>query len=205
MTRGLIVVEGGEGSGKSTQVARLVARLQRAGLDVVPTFEPGGTDLGRSIRTLLLHGDGPVAPLTEALLLAADRAEHVETVVRPTLARGAYVVSDRFVPSSLVYQGVGRGLGVDTVEAMNAAATSGITPAVVVVLDVSDAVAADRVPEGRDRMERAGIEFHSRVRAAYRDLAAERGWFVVDGARDPDTVEEAVWAVVAPFVGPTPT
>jgi dTMP kinase len=201
----LIVLEGGEGSGKSTQAARLVERLRDAGLEVVQTFEPGGTEVGRSIRALLLHGDGPVASLTEALLMAADRAEHVETVVRPALARGAVVVCDRFVPSSLVYQGVGGGLGVDTVEAMNAVATVGITPAVVVVLDVSDAVAAERVPAARDRMERAGAGFHSRVRAAYRDLAADRGWVVVDGARDPDTVEAAVWSAVAGFVEPTPT
>ena len=203
MTGGLLIVlEGGEGSGKSTQVARLVERLRDAGLEVVQTFEPGGTEVGRSIRALLLHGAAPVASLTEALLMAADRAEHVETVVRPALARGAVVVCDRFVPSSLVYQGVGRGLGVDTVEAMNTVATVGITPAVVVVLDVSDAVAAERVPAARDRMERAGAGFHSRVRAAYRDLAADRGWVVVDGARDPDTVEAAVWSAVAGFVEP---
>ncbi len=200
MTGVLIVLEGGEGSGKSTQAARLVARLRGGGSDVVPTFEPGGTELGRSIRALLLHGAEPVAPLTEALLMAADRAEHVETVVRPALARGAHVVCDRFVPSSLVYQGVGRGLGVDAVDAMNRTATGGLVPAVVVVLDVTDAVAARRVPAARDRMERAGAGFHARVRAAYRDLAAERGWVVVDGTPDPDVVEAAVWSVVAPFV-----
>jgi dTMP kinase len=201
---GLIVVEGGEGSGKSTQAARLVARLERAGLDVVATFEPGGTELGATIRTLLLHGDEPVSPLAEALLMAADRAEHVEKVVRPALARGAYVVSDRFLPSSLAYQGVGRGLGVDVVEVVNAATTAGVEPAVVVVLDVSDAVAATRVPEARDRMERAGADFHARVRAAYRDLAGARGWVVVDGAGAVDVVEESVWAVVAPYVGSSP-
>lgn len=205
MTAGLIVVEGGEGSGKSTQVARLVARLQRAGLDVVPTFEPGDSVLGGSIRALLLDDDEPVAPMAEALLMAADRAQHVETVVRPALARGAYVVSDRYVPSSLVYQGVGRGLGVDVVEAINVAATGGVVPAIVVVLDVSDRVAALRVPEARDRMERAGPQFHARVRASYRELAGPRGWVVIDGAHDPDTVEEAVWAAVAPFVEPAPT
>ncbi len=201
MTGGLIVVEGGEGSGKSTQVARLVGRLGHEGHEAVGTFEPGGTQLGATIRGLLLHGDVPVAPITEALLMAADRAEHVETVVRPALARGALVVSDRFVPSSLVYQGVGRGLGVDVVEAINAPATAGVAPVVVVVLDVSDAVAAERVPAARDRMERAGVDFHSRVRAAYRELAGPRGWVVVDGVADADSVEAAVWAAVAPFVG----
>ncbi|MCU1458063.1 MAG: dTMP kinase [Actinomycetia bacterium] len=201
MSGALIVLEGGEGSGKSTQVARLAARLERAGHEAVSTFEPGDSELGGSIRGLLLDDtDEPVAPMAEALLMAADRAQHIEVVVRPALERGAYVVSDRFVPSSLVYQGVARGLGVDAVEAINTRATGGLEAAVVVVLDVSEAVAAARVPDARDRMERAGRAFHVRVREAYRELAGPRGWVVVDGSQDADAVEEAVWAAVAPFV-----
>ena len=120
MTRGrFVVLEGGEACGKTTQTRLLVARLRADGRDVVATFEPGKTRIGSQIRALLLDGRERIVPATEALLLAADRAEHVEEVVRPALERGADVVSDRYVPSSLAYQGVGRGLGVDRVEVVD--------------------------------------------------------------------------------------
>ena len=114
-TARFVVLEGGDATGKSTQVERLVAQLQSVGVDTVATFEPGATPIGARLRALVLEGDEPVDPIAEALLMAADRAEHVAEVVRPALARGAWVVSDRFVPSSLAYQGVGRGLGVPEV------------------------------------------------------------------------------------------
>jgi dTMP kinase len=192
-----IVLEGGEGSGKSTQTPRLVARLRAAGFDVHQTLEPGGTPLGRQIRSLLLHEDGPVDPIAEALLMAADRAEHVAEVIVPAIVRGTWVVSDRHTPSSLTYQGVGRGLGVDEVAAASAWATGGFEPDAVIVLDVDDAAADARLPAARDRMERAGADFHRDVRAAYRDLAAEYGWIVIDASAEPDAVEAAVWAAVA--------
>ena len=197
MTRGrFVVVEGGEASGKTTQVERLVARLQAAGREVVETFEPGATELGASIRGLLLDGPAALDPLAEALLLAADRAQHVAEVVRPALARGADVVSDRFVPSSLAYQGVARGLGVATIDELSRVATGGLEPDLVLVLDVGDDVAFDRRPVASDRMERAGSEFHGRVRSAYRSLAAERGWVLIDAGADPATVADRVWAAV---------
>jgi dTMP kinase len=195
-----IVLEGGEGSGKSTQAAILARRLRAEPREVVETFEPGGTARGALLRSVLLHDETDLDPRAELLLLAADRAQHVSELVEPALARGAVVVCDRFSPSSLVYQGVARGLGVDDVEAIVGFAAHGVEPHVVVVLDVSDSVALARLPEARDRFERAGAEFHAAVRGAYRDLAAQRGWVVVAGAAEPETVAAAVWEAVAPHL-----
>ena len=196
-----IVLEGGDASGKSTQARSLADRLRSRGRDVVETFEPGATPAGAAIRALLLDGDGPMDPMTEALLLAADRAQEVTEVIRPALARGADVVSDRFVPSSLAYQGVGRGLGLDEVETLNSWATGGLEPDLVVVLDVDDAVAASRRAGPRDRLERAGAEFHAAVRDAYRTLGADRGWVVLDGNDGAEIVSERVWTVVRERLG----
>ena len=191
-----IVLEGGDASGKSTQSRRLADRLRPRGRDVVETFEPGATQAGAAIRALLLDGDGPIDPMTEALLLAADRAQEVADLIRPALARGADVVSDRFVPSSLAYQGVGRGLGVEKVEELNRWATGGLEPDVIVVLDVDEAVAASRRAGPGDRLERAGDKFHAAVRDAYRSLGADRGWVVLDGNDDAEVVAERVWEIV---------
>jgi dTMP kinase len=190
-----VVLEGGDGSGKSTQAARLARRLREQGLTVLETFEPGATGAGAVMRELLLHGRETIAPTTETLLMAADRAQHVAEDVAPALARGDWVVCDRYLPSSLVYQGVVRGVGVDVVEAVNRAATGVVEPDLVVVLDVPDEVAAAR-RNGGDRMEREEEAFHARVREAYRQLAGPRGWVIVDGSGDVDTVAEKVWAVV---------
>ncbi len=198
MTRGhFVVLEGGDASGKTTQARRLAWRLGAEGRTVVETFEPGGTKLGAAVRELLLAGTERIEPMAEMLLLAADRAQQVEEVIRPALHHGAVVVADRYVPSSLVYQGVARDLGVDVVEHVNRTATEGLEPDVVVVLDVDDATAAARQPEAGDRMERAGPEFHATVRRAYRDLARHRGWHVLDGGGAEDQVHELVWAAVA--------
>jgi dTMP kinase len=192
-----IVLEGGEGSGKSTQAAILARRLRAEPREVVETFEPGGTARGALLRSVLLHDETDLDPRAELLLLAADRAQHVSELVEPALARGAVVVCDRFSPSSLVYQGVARGLGVEEVEVIVGFASHSVQPDVVVVLDVSESVALARLPEARDRFERAGAEFHTAVRGAYRDLAGQRGWVVVAGAADPETVAAAVWEAVA--------
>lgn len=202
MTRGcFIVLEGGEASGKSTQVERLAARLRESGRAVVETFEPGATALGARVRALLLDGPETIEPMAEALLLAADRAQHVVEVVRPALERGADVVSDRYVASSLAYQGVARGLGEGVVEAVNHAAIGGLDPDMVIVLDVSDEVATRRRPDASDRMEREGSRFHAAVREAYRKLAADRGWALVDGASDVETVANRIWALVEERLG----
>ncbi|MFZ4516310.1 MAG: dTMP kinase [Acidimicrobiia bacterium] len=191
-----IVLEGGEGAGKGTQVPRLAARIAASGREVVTTFEPGGTALGARIRELTHHFDGPLDARAEALLMAADRAQHLAELVRPALERGAVVISDRFVPSSIVYQGIGRELGADAIAEINAWATNGLVPDCVVVLDVDAAVAATRVPTATDRLEAAGDEFHARVRASYRELAGAQGWAIVEGGGTPDGVADAVWAAV---------
>ncbi|HZP28875.1 MAG TPA: dTMP kinase [Acidimicrobiia bacterium] len=201
-----VVLEGGDGSGKSTQAALLVAHLRERGDEVVATFEPGATPTGAAIRSILLGGVTRVDAATEALLMAADRAQHVAEVVAPALASGAWVVSDRHVPSSLAYQGVARGLGVDVVDGVNRLAVDGVEPDLVVLLDVDDELAtarrssAEREP-GDDRMEREEAAFHSAVRAAYRELAGPRGWVVVDGSGSREEVAARVWTVVTGRLG----
>ncbi len=191
-----VVLEGGDATGKSTQVRRLVERLRGAGHDVVETFEPGATPLGAQLRSVLLERDATIDPVTEALLMAADRAQHVAEVLRPALERGAWVVSDRFVPSSLAYQGVARGLGVEPVDALSRMATGGLEPDLVVVLEVSVAEARRRLGTARDRLEGESAAFVEAVHDAYRTLAAARDWPVVDAEQDVDAVADAIWAVV---------
>src|SRR5262245_23944806 len=193
-TARFVVLEGGEVTGKSTQAARLAARLRAAGHDVVETFEPGATPLGARLRSLLLESDAPVDPVAEALLMAADRAEHVAEVLLPALSRGAWVVSDRFVPSSLAYQGVGRGLGVAEIEQLNALATAGLEPDLVIVLDLPLGAARGRQGADLDRLEGEDDAFALAVHEAYRDLADARGWAVVDADDAPDRVAAAVWS-----------
>jgi len=201
VTGRFVAVEGGDGSGKSTQCAALVGWLQDRGIAALATVEPGGTPLGATLRQLLLDGEH-LSARAEALLMAADRAEHVETLIRPALARGEWVVSDRHVPSSLVYQGVVRGLGVDAMASLSEFATGGLVPDLVVVLDVDDTIAEVRRGADADRMEREGEEFHARVRAAYRELAARFGWVVLDGSGPATEVTAALVAAVATLIEP---
>jgi dTMP kinase len=200
VTARFVVLEGGDGSGKSTQARRLAVWLRTQGVEVVETFEPGATTAGVAIRDLLLHRPEPLDPVTEALLMAADRAEHVATVIRPALARGAWVVSDRFLPSSLVYQGVVRALGVAEVAELNRLATRDVAPDLVLLLDVGDDVAETRRANDTDRLEAEGGAFHARVRAAYRALAIERAWTVIDANAAVDDVAQAVQRAVAPLL-----
>ena len=195
-----VVLEGNDGCGKSTQAGRLVRRLEAAGLAVVATFEPGATELGRTLRQLLLGGEFAVAPRTEALLMAADRAQHVSEVIEPALARGAWVVSDRFVGSSLAYQGRARGLGVDAVAALNCFATAELEPDLVVYLAAPLDVLRARQKSHRDRIESEGDGFLEAVSTAYDELADALGWCVVDATPAPDAVEEQVWNAVAALV-----
>lgn len=191
-----IVLEGGEGAGKGTQLPLLAARIAATGREVVTTFEPGGTPLGARVRELTHHFDGPLDARAEALLMAADRAQHLAELVRPALARGAVVISDRYVPSSVIYQGIGRELGAKEVAELNAWATDELEPDCVVVLDVDAATAATRVPAATDRLEAAGAEFHATVRASYRSLAEEYGWALIDGMQPVDEVAAAIWSAV---------
>jgi dTMP kinase len=197
MTRGrFIVLEGGEGSGKSTQAKRLVKRLEAAGRDALLTHEPGHTRLGEEIRLLLLHEDWDLNPRAELLLMLADRAQHASEVIRPALAEGKVVVCDRYTPSSMTYQGVGRQLGVEHVGRISAFAADGLEPDLVVVLDLADDTASARVATERDRMERAGDDFHNAVRAAYRSLAERYGWTLIDAGGSREEVAGRVWAAV---------
>lgn len=191
-----VAFEGGEACGKSTQAARLASRL-----DAVLTREPGGTPLGERVREVFLDPALSVAPRTEALLVAAARAQHVADVIEPALAGGRHVVTDRFVGSSLAYQGHGRGLGVEAVRALSAFATEAVLPDVTVWLDVPVAVAFARRGSADDRLESAGREFHERVYEGYRSLAAAEGWVVVDGTSRIDEVEAVVWRSVSDRLG----
>ena len=194
----LIAFEGGEGTGKSTQAARLADRL-----GAVLTREPGGTALGSRIRGLVLDpANRELADRAEALLMAADRAQHVAEVIRPALDANRIVVTDRFAGSSLAYQSYGRGLPLDEVEHLSRWATDGVWPDLVVLLDVPEAVAEERLGAERDRMEEVGDGFHGRVVAGFRALAAADPdrWVVVDGTGSVDDVADRVWAVVAPHV-----
>jgi dTMP kinase len=189
-----IAFEGGEGSGKSTQAALLADAL-----GAVLTREPGGTAIGGRIRELVLSpSTGELDPRAEALLMAADRAQHVAEVVEPALAAGRHVVTDRFVGSSIAYQGFGRGLPPAEVEGLSRWATAGCWPDLVVLLDVSAHVADGRLQRALDRMEAAGVEFHRRVGDGFSSLAASDPvlWAVVDGSAGIDEVHAAVVAVV---------
>jgi dTMP kinase len=194
-----VVLEGGDGCGKSTQVQLLVSRLRDLGREVVATREPGATEAGAAIRSLVLGG-GDLDPRAEALLIAADRAEHVAEVILPALERGAIVVSDRYIPSSLAYQGVARGLGVDEIALLSEWATGGLAPDLVIVLDVSPSEAAGRRARPEDRMEREPDSFRAAVNQAYRDLASRFGWTLIDGAEPVEGVADEIWAAVRPLV-----
>ena len=194
-----IVLEGGDGCGKSTQAQLLVSRLGDLGREVVATREPGATEAGAAIRSLVLGG-GDLDPRAEALLIAADRAEHAAEVIRPALRRGAVVVSDRYIPSSLAYQGVARGLGVEEIARLSEWATEGLQPDLVVVFDVPPGDAERRRAAPQDRMEREPPEFRARVNQAYRDLADRFGWVLVDGTAPIEKVATQVWALVLPVI-----
>lgn len=189
----LVALEGGDGAGKSTQLDLLVRRLGSTGREVVATREPGGTPVGAAIREVLLHGDD-VAPRAEALLFAADRAHHVGTVVAPALERGAVVVTDRFMDSSIAYQSVARGLEAEDVRSLSLWATGGLLPHLTVVLDVAPAIGRARRRDRADRLEAEDEAFHQRVRQGFRDLAAAAParYLVVDGAADPRDVHHTI-------------
>lgn len=195
--------EGGEGSGKSTQSRRLGEALEASGYAVTLTHEPGDTPVGAEVRRIVLSPQtGVLAARTEMLLYAADKAEHVETVVLPALARGRVVITDRYVDSTLAYQGAGRILAGDEVEAVARWATGGLTPHLTVVLDLDPADGLGRF-EGRDRIEGESVEFHRRVRQAFLDLAAaDPVRFVVLDARAPiEELAATVLAAVRPLLG----
>jgi dTMP kinase len=176
VTPGLfITLEGGDGSGKTTQAELLGAWLQEQGRTVVRTREPGGTDVGVEIRQIVLHHRGEVSPRAEALLYAADRAQHIATKVRPALTRGEIVIQDRYLDSSVAYQGAGRVLGGPEVRDLSLWAAEGLLPDLTLLLDLDETAARGRLDAADkvfDRLEAEKGEFHARVRAAFLELAA---------------------------------
>jgi dTMP kinase len=205
----LVSFEGSEGAGKSTQIARLAAQFQQAGREVVTTREPGGTEIGEQIRNLLVHnskGDEMCAE-TELLLFAAARAQLVREVIAPALLRGAIVLSDRFLDSSTVYQGIGRNLAADPVSQINRFAVGNVMPDLTVVLDVPEEVSLARLKRRAsglpDRMERQNVEFYRKVREGYLVLARglpER-FVLLDGTQPEDVIERRIRAELAARLG----
>ncbi len=199
MSRGIFVVfEGGEGAGKSTQVAALARELRARGRDVVLTREPGGTDAAEEIRAVLLADrPTPMSERAEVLLFAAARADHVARVIAPAVQRGQVVLCDRFVDSSIAYQGYARGVDVEDVALLNHWATAGLRPDLTVLLDVTPEVGLARAEDG-NRMEAEPLDFHAKVRAGLLDLAAaDPGrYLVVDAAGASDAIASQVLTAV---------
>lgn len=197
-----ITLEGGDGTGKTTQAALLEEWLRGQGRKALRTREPGGSEVGVLIRDIVLHHRGDIAPRAEALLYAADRAHHVATVVRPALDRGEVVIQDRYLDSSVAYQGAGRVLDADEVRGLSLWGAEGALPDLTVLLDLDPVLARRRLDSAEkpfDRLEAEREEFHRRVRESFLALAAaepER-FLVVDAAQDPDDIAAAVRARVS--------
>lgn len=207
MNGGLFIsFEGIDGVGKSTQLELLVEYLNELGRTVCRTLEPGGTDLGREIRELLLHRKGEVAPRAEALLFAADRAHHVATLVRPALERGEVVVTDRYLDSSVAYQGSGRDLGFEQIRELSLFAVDGLLPKLTVLLDLDAAKAAARRSKTGaepDRLERAKIEFFESARQAYLKMADDEPerFLVLDAEQSVESMQAQIRERVQGLLG----
>jgi len=203
-----ITFEGPEGSGKSTQLHLLAERLRKAGQDVLETQEPGGTPIGIQIRHVLLDAKNrELCPTAELLLMFASRAQNVDQLILPALSAGRTVLSDRFTDSTLVYQGVGRGLGADLVYELDRIACRGLVPDLTLVIDIDVETGlararrrSVRTDDSETRMEEQDVGFHRRVRDAYRQLAAEEPKRIrlIDGSQTREAVSEQVWSAIAP-------
>ena len=201
MTGLFITFEGGEGCGKSTQIAALKARLEAMGKTVVQTREPGGTALGESVRSLLQHDDAGqgMSPEAELLLFAASRAQHVRELIAPAIAQGQIVLSDRFLDSTTVYQGVARAIDSKKVETINQFAIGDTTPDLTILIDLPPEIGLARVharSDGQlDRMENEAIEFFQAVRQGYLDLAKSepKRFLVLDGSQSVEKLETQIW------------
>jgi len=203
-----ITFEGPEGSGKSTQLRLLGERLRKAGLEVLETQEPGGTPIGIQIRHVLLDPKNrELCPTTELLLMFASRAQNVDQLILPALSTGRIVLSDRFTDSTLVYQGVGRGLGADVVYELDRIACRGLVPDLTLVFDIDAETGLARArsrnartEDSETRIEELDVGFHRRVRDAYRQLAADEPKRIrlIDGSQTREAVAEQVWLAVAP-------
>jgi dTMP kinase len=206
MTGLFITFEGGDGSGKTTQINLLATWLEAQGQTVVLTREPGGTDLGVELRNIVLHRKGFIAPRAEALLYAADRSHHIHSLVRPALERGEVVVQDRYLDSSVAYQGAGRVLDPEEVRELSLWATERLIPHLTVLLDVPASVAKARQAQTEreyDRLEAEAEDFHTRVRESYLSLAAaepER-FLVVNGELPIEEIHQSIITKVSDLLG----
>jgi dTMP kinase len=199
-----ISFEGVEGAGKTTQIARLAARLREAGCqDVLTTREPGDGPLGAELRRLALYPPMGmmVEPRAELLIMMADRAQHVGQIIRPHLDTGGIVLCDRYADSSAAYQGYGRGLDLTEIAQLNSYATGGLMPNLTILLDLDPSVGLTRQSE-RNIMEDEALPFHQRIRAGFLALAEAEPdrWRVVESSRSPQTVHDEIWAVVSPRI-----
>jgi dTMP kinase len=193
-----ITLEGGDGSGKSTQIEYLREWCEARGREVIQSFEPGGTEFGKEIREIVLHSRGHITPRSEALLYAADRAHNIATVVRPAMERGAVVLQDRYLDSSVAYQGAGRVLDAIEIRDLSLWATEGLKPHVTILLDLDPEVSRDRLTAENkpfDRLESEALDFHIRVRQSYLDIAAaepER-FLVIDATLPREDIRDRIF------------
>jgi len=206
-----ITFEGIEGCGKTTQVKRLVKTLNSEGISLVTTLEPGGTRIGKGIRQMLLDTDNSnLSPLAELILYAADRAQHVEEVIKPALDQGKWVICDRFFDATLAYQGAARGQDIELIRILNEKVTHGIRPDITFLLDCPVELGIDRAlkrsrdlsQEGQDRFERERLEFHREVRKGYLGLARKENnrFVVINAALTEDEVEQEIFQSLGPIL-----
>ena len=190
-----VVFEGGDGAGKSTQVKQLTEKLTKLKETVVITREPGGTELGKKIREILLdQNEFEVSPRMEALLFAADRSINMSQIIKPALEKGNVVIADRHIDSSIAYQGVGRGLGAQTIEEISRWATQEIVPDLTVLLDVDANTGQSRL-QTKDRLDRESTDFHTKVNQAFRDLAKANPnrYIVIDATKPVEEISDLVF------------
>jgi dTMP kinase len=206
-----ITFEGIEGCGKTTQIERLEKKLIQYGIPLIKTLEPGGTRIGKRIRQILLDADNrELSPLAELMLYLADRAQHVQEVIRPALDQGRWVLCDRFFDATVVYQGAARGQDKQLIRMLNEKVTQGIRPDITFLLDCPVEVGLERalkrdrrIPHGgQDRFEREKLEFHQEVRRGYLELASgeKERFFIIDAARERGEVEEALFQRIMPYL-----
>lgn len=195
MTKGLFITfEGTDGCGKTTQIELLKTYLENKGFKVILTREPGAKGLGTKLREILLNYDGEVSSNCESFLFLADRAQHVDTLIKPAIERGEIVLCDRHTDSTVAYQGYGRGLDLDQINMLNNIATSGLKPDITFVFDIDTETAQERVGKSKDRMESAGLEFFKRVRQGYLEIAKSEPERVkvLDATQQIETISEQV-------------
>ncbi len=187
-----VTLEGPEGAGKTTQVKLLSKQLTKLGVPHVVTRDPGGTPLGKQVRRILLTPGINVAPMTELLLYQADRAQHVAEIIRPALEEGKLVLCDRYIDSSIAYQGYGRSIDLKLIKDLNELSTGGLKPVLTILFDIQSEDGLSRLhPGGHDRIEREALDFHTRVRKGYLDLADQepKRWKILDAAKPLTTVQ----------------